>query len=65
MRETGRCRDCRYWNGSAGRAAPCFKIKGQHGRYYEIRPDRAAFEAASPDHNGPFLMTGPDFGCRL
>lgn len=65
MRDAGRCRDCRFWNGSATRPAPCFKIKGQSGRYYEIDRDRAAFEAASPDDRGPFLMTGPDFGCML
>lgn len=61
----GRCGDCRFWNGNGGRVAPCFKIKGQNGRYYDIPIAGAGFQADAPDHNGPFLMTGPDFGCLL
>jgi hypothetical protein len=45
--------------------AMCFKIMGQRGRWYDVPAGGAAFYADEIDDTGPFLMTGPDFGCVL
>lgn len=61
---TGRCRDCRSWNGGGGRPAPCFKIRGLAENWTSLDPTTAAFYDPHPGP-GSYLITGPEFGCVL
>lgn len=61
---TGTCKECRFWNGATRTAAPCFAISGQDGEWFALTTDSASFQASDAQPGqGPYLMTGPDFGC--